>query len=180
MKTSGARRIRSNKWNKLVKRVIFYVIMIGLFMRLSIRQKLTNKNGTNGKAVVLLRKEQGGKLPSLFLSFFFFSLLCMYRSRKIKLWSGLREPQRIHNDGWSGTNDSPVCDSSSRELVFLWMQFRWLAQLRSDIFLRHISPSSPFHPVASRKFRFCSRWEILESRFIRSVGGWCKCPEITF
>lgn len=75
MKTSGARRIRSNKWNKLVKRVIFYVIMIGLFMRLSIRQKLTNKNGTNGKAVVLLRKEQGKVALSLPLLLLFFSFM---------------------------------------------------------------------------------------------------------
>lgn len=169
MKTSGARRIRSSKWNKLVKRVIFYVIMIGFIYAFI---DSTETGWQNGKArVVSLREEQGGKLPSLFLFLFFF----IYRSRKIKLWSGLR-PQRIRNDGWSGTNDSPVCDGCFTRTSFEYNS----ARLDSfDIFLQH-TLSPPFYPVASCKFRFCSRWEILETRFIRFVGGWCKCPKITF
>lgn len=169
MKTSGARRIRSSKWNKLVKRVIFYVIMIGFIYAFI---DSTETGWQNGKArVVSLREEQGGKLPSLFLFLLFF----IYRSRKIKLWSGLR-PQRIRNDGWSGTNDSPVCDGCFTRTSFEYNS----ARLDSfDIFLQH-TLSPPFYPVASCKFRFCSRWEILETRFIRFVGGWCKCPKITF
>lgn len=173
MKTSGARRIRSSKWNKLVKRVIFYVIMIGFIYAFIDSTETGWQNGTNGKAgVVSLREEQGGKLPSLFL---FLSFFFIYRSRKIKLWSGLR-PERIRNDGWSGTNDSPVCDDCFTRTSFEYNS----ARLDSfDIFLQH-TLSPPFYPVASCKFRFCSRCEILETRFIRFVGGWCKCPKITF
>lgn len=169
MKTSGARRIRSSKWNKLVKRVIFYVITIGFIYAFI---DSTETGWQNGKArVVSLREEQGGKLSSLFLFLLFF----IYRSRKIKLWSGLR-PERIRNDGWSGTNDSPVCDGCFTRTSFEYNS----ARLDSfDIFLQH-TLSPPFYPVASCKFRFCSRWEILETRFIRFVGGWCKCPKITF
>lgn len=45
IKTSGARRICSTKWNKLAKRVIFYVIMIGLFIAFI---DSTETDGTNG------------------------------------------------------------------------------------------------------------------------------------
>lgn len=141
-------------------------------MRLSIRQKLADKmERMEKRGSYLCERNKEESCPLSFSSFFFF----IYRSRKIKLWSGLR-PQRIRNDGWSGTNDSPVCDGCFTRTSFEYNS----ARLDSfDIFLQH-TLSPPFYPVASCKFRFCSRWEILETRFIRFVGGWCKCPKITF
>lgn len=62
IKTSGARRICSTKWNKLAKRVIFYVIMIGLFIAFI---DSTETDGTNG-----LTFARGTREKLAFLLFF--------------------------------------------------------------------------------------------------------------
>lgn len=95
IKTSGARRICSTKWNKLAKRVIFYVIMIGLFIAFI---DSTETDGTNG-----LTFARGTREKLAFLLFF-----ADHNGYSLRQFTRNRLPLNIIAAAWRASYFSPT------------------------------------------------------------------------